>query len=559
MSPPRRFFAWYFGESGRRVFVWAVWAVMVGLAAGFVAQYGRNIPVNDEWAFVPDYFAPPGHQFGWLFERHTDHRYPLARGIFLACLHLSGYDFRAAQWVSLGVTAAAAACLVAAARRFRGTAEYTDCLYPVLLLHRGHCEDQLMGYQLAFTLTLLGVCGFVLAVALSRTRPRLLTAAGCAAVVALGGGAGVVFAPLLCGWVVWRGWRAKRWLTCGLAVAAFGYAAWAASDALRNPLADPKNPPTKAVGVCCEVAESTLGQSLAAGGVYGWAVLTAAGVLALVLLWQARRPDARPCALGLLAVLGGAGGFVAAIGTARSNGFAYRFSTFTQLLPVVGLLAAARFLPRRVPPVWVAAILTAVVAGLVVRQNWGLGSGYARRYVEAYEAAERDAASGVPIDLLAERNQPYFTTGFPQFWRTLWEHRVGPAAAAPPSRAVRTEPTTFREVPALDPRLPPPHPNHRLFAVAVPDDRPVLAVRVRFARRSHAPWEPFRLHWITAAPDGTDDVHFEILSPWTIPGEASTLIWVDGRLRGAWVELVPPAEDLDVTAVELLYPTDPAR
>src|SRR5262245_1124612 len=100
----RRWFTWYFGDPGRRLVVWAAWAAVVALAGGFVGRYGRDIPMNDEWAYVADFFAPAERQTEWVFERHAEHRYPLARGLFLACLHASGDDFRAALWVSLGVS-----------------------------------------------------------------------------------------------------------------------------------------------------------------------------------------------------------------------------------------------------------------------------------------------------------------------------------------------------------------------------------------------------------------------------------------------------------------------
>lgn len=552
----RRWLTWYFGDPGRRLVVWAAWAAVVALAGGFVGRYGRDIPMNDEWAFVPDFFAPVERQTEWVFERHSEHRYPLARGLFLTCLHLSGDDFRAALWVSLGVSATAAGCLIIAARRFRGTTEYTDALFPVLLLHRGHCEDQLMGYQLAFTLTVLGLCGFLLAVACSRTRPRLLPATLCAAVVACGGGVGVAFAPLLCLWVVWRAWAARRgWIAAVLAVGVLGYSGWAMNDALSTPRTEPRNSLPKAIEVIGQTVEGSLGQALSPGkGKYGLAALTAAGAVAGWLLWKARRAETRSDALGLLAVLVGGCGFVAAIGLSRDNGHAFRFTAFSQFLPIVGLLTVARFLPNP-RPVWytvVTTVLATALAVVILRLHWKPGRDYADRYADAYRQAERDAAAGVPIDFLAERNTPYFSTGFPQFWPILQAHGVGPAANAPPPRPLRTEPTTFRPDPTPDPRLDPPLPGHQLVAVAVPTDRPVLAVRVRFIRPDLAQFDPFRFRWI----DESGRPHAELLQPWLLPIESSIVLWLNGRVRGVWVELPVENAKVELRSVELLYPAD---
>ena len=177
---------------------------------------------------------------------------------------------------------------------------------------------------------------------------------------------------------------------------------------------------------------------------------------------------------------------------------------------------------------------------------------YANRYLTAYELAAKDAAAGVPIDLWAERHAPYFSTGFPQFWPLLREHRVGPAALAPPPRPLRAEPISVRRVPALDPRFTPLVHEHQFFALDGGGDRFVVAVRLRFTRPSIREWETVHFHWVTLAADGTERVHRETLRPWVLPGESSVVLWVHARLRGVWVESGEPHWLVTPHAAEVL-------
>ena len=84
----------------------------------------------------------------------------------------------------------------------------------------------------------------------------------------------------------------------------------------------------------------------------------------------------------------------------------------------------------------------------------------------------------------------------------------------------------------------------------------MLPVRVRFARPDLAQSNTFRFHWITAEPDGTERVHFEPLHAWLRPGEATTLLWMDGRVRGVWLESGAPDWKIELRSMELLFPAE---
>ena len=181
--------------------VFTVWVAMTASACLFVARNGYNLPRQDEWEFV-DVLTGDGGGMGWVFARHAEHRFPLARAVYLGLHSATGRDFRAGMWLTVFLLSASAAVLLLAARRQRGRSALPDLLVPVLLLNAGHAENFTMGYQIAFTLTVALLAGFVAAVSWAhRLGPR--RAAGLCGVatlgVALGGGFGLAFAPGL-GW-----------------------------------------------------------------------------------------------------------------------------------------------------------------------------------------------------------------------------------------------------------------------------------------------------------------------------------------------------------------------
>ena len=70
---------------------------------------------------MPVYFDSPAAKWHWVFAHHSEHRYPLARGIFLGLLWLTNSDFRAGMVVSTGLLVASAMLLIVAARRLRSS------------------------------------------------------------------------------------------------------------------------------------------------------------------------------------------------------------------------------------------------------------------------------------------------------------------------------------------------------------------------------------------------------------------------------------------------------
>ena len=149
-------------------------------------------------------------------------------------------------------------------------------------------------------------------------------------------------------------------------------------------------------------------------------MLAAAVVTGCALLWKlGRKPEGRAVPLGLLAVLVGTLGFLAAVGVTRPSGFAPRFAAIACLLPALAVLTAAGWLPRFRSDTGVSLLFVAVGGLLFVRGNDEAGGRYALPYHRSFELVEADIRAGVPLNLFADRHTLYWSTGFPQFWPTL--------------------------------------------------------------------------------------------------------------------------------------------
>ncbi len=526
-SRAKRAWEWYLSDSGRRLFVGAVWAALVAITFSYVVEYARNWPVNDEWAFVGDFIGGDRQRTEWIFDRHAEHRYPFARAILVSIDEVCGHDYRIAIGVHAALLAAASGFLILAARRLRGTTEYTDCLFPALLLHRGHCEDLLMGYQIAFGLSVFCVAALVLA--LSGARPRLWSAALAVVGLAGGGGAGILYAiPLgavLLGILV----RERRGIAPGLlALVAVFAAGWQIADQLRKPPLNPHNGAAKTAEVFLQAADGAFGRAVdddfPSFGISIGVIVIAAAVLAAGSLARAvRREPAVHRPLGLLAVLAGTFGFLLAIGSVRTNGYAYRFSSFSQFAVIVPWLWTTRFPGRRRWQVVVGAMVTAIAATAIVRQNWGVGTQYGDRYAAAYEAAEADARRGIPIDILAERNIYYFPSpdSNARPWGLLREAGIAPFSATPaPGAGWRTQPGTLDG-----------EPGGTRWKIGPEGAPPARALRIRGSCPRMAEWARMRFTWTDIASDGTESPHPESRGAWRAGGAWATVLWFDCRIR----------------------------
>lgn len=183
-------------------FVAAGWVAMLVLAVTYVTRNGRNLPMQDEWEFIPPLLGLTSG-WDWVFEKHYEHRYVLGRLLYLALHRTTGNWFPAGMVLTLLFLAGSAFLLVRVARRVRGYDHPADLWFPVLLLNAGHYENLLMGYQVVFTLTKALAAVLLAVVARSREADPALCAS-CAGALLLGimtgGGIGLLFVPLVGAW-----------------------------------------------------------------------------------------------------------------------------------------------------------------------------------------------------------------------------------------------------------------------------------------------------------------------------------------------------------------------
>lgn len=189
----------------------ALWAALTVLAVAFVFVVGSNCPNADEWEFVP---ALTGNEpLGpWLWAQHNEHRLPLPRLAYWVLFQLT-HDFRAGSLLQIGILSGTSLGLMSLAARFRGFPHWADAFFPVSLLHVGHWENLLIGYNIcfAFILALETAIGVI---AIRTTRENAFRS-GCMAgvlmcLLCLCGGGGVVTAMPVAAWlvslafIVWR-------------------------------------------------------------------------------------------------------------------------------------------------------------------------------------------------------------------------------------------------------------------------------------------------------------------------------------------------------------------
>jgi hypothetical protein len=552
----------HLAASWQPVAVWTLWAAAVWRTGAFVARYGFNIPFSDEWDFAYVTFAPLREQLGWLVERHGEHRFVLGRVVYLCLLHLTGHDYRAGMWLSVGLLSGTAAALVLVARRLRGRTVLADAAFPLLFLHPAHNENLLMGYQIVFTITVLALAVFALVVAGSADAPPGRSAArgaACLAVVAPGGWLGLLFVPAIGAWVGWQAWRTsgdpvRRWGAVAVVGAAAVYLGWSGTnllEILKHQKAPTEVPsPAARVRSVAEVAGIALGSGLGlrsqdrffTAGVFLLVAQAATG--AYLVRVAVRRPGERGAALGFVVLLVGAVLFELSIGYSRGSGLAARYTAFTALGVAVSLFALARY--ARWSP-WPAAALVAAFVVFVSPDNTAYGVGCGKIHFAQHQRAVTDARTGMPVDVLADRHQNFFygdktRRGWLELWRhDFWIVRGLPAPADRPGT-----PMAFgRDGVVVENRA-----AYDRYRVDLGGEREVSFVRVKFVPKGFAAWEPFVFAWTDPR---TGERKRDVVNPWVwtlSPETQSATFWVDGPIT--WGELIMGREGcrFDVKAVE---------
>ncbi|MEJ5276802.1 MAG: hypothetical protein WHU94_12915 [Thermogemmata sp.] len=389
-----------------------IWALLSALAVMFVLMFVANAPYADEWEFVPVLVGaePMGPA---LWAQHNEHRMPLSRTIYFVTFRWTK-DFRTGSLLQVVMLAMLCLGLLRLVGRWRGQNDWPDLFFPLTLLHAGHWENWIMGYQLCFVLYTVGVT-LLMVVAITAERSSVVRTAWFAGLlaflVATTGGFGL---PVALATSLWLGYlavllgrerrRTEALIPLGLLLAVLVYLAAYFWD-YRRPEHHP--PPCmdwrKVLPVSGQVLAMTWGISAA----ILWP-LAALGVLLplgylLGRMW--RDHLTAPARWGVLAVIVGQLGLAVAIGIARGGfgadmGLWSRYSLLAWPLVGLGYLMAVRSGQRRVT------IALCLAAALFFPGNMIQGLYYGGNVMMRQQALAEDAAAGRPADWLVERHFP---------------------------------------------------------------------------------------------------------------------------------------------------------
>lgn len=381
-----------------------MWLLFTAGAGAFVAFVGTNAPYADEWEFVPALLGDEP-RLPWLWQQHNEHRMPLPRLVVLAYFTLT-HDFRAGMVLQVAMLSALALFLMRLAAKLRGRAHWADAFFPVSLLHVGHWENFVMGYQVCFALfAVLATALAVVALRADRTNAfRSGVIAGVLLLLlALTGGSGLVLVPPVSAWLVfvavtvWKsGAKGRALLVLLLAVLPLAYLGVYFQGYHRPPH---HPPPSTDVGRVTAVTGQVLAMSLGIGlKLVWWAVF--AGMLVLggftlaLLVRRWTEPAERLSVAGLVAVAAGVTGVALAIGVGR-GGFASeemglwsRYSLLTW-----PLLATAYLVWVKIGRKWVP-ILLCVAASVAFPGNTGTGMQQGAAVAGDYAALAAEADAG---------------------------------------------------------------------------------------------------------------------------------------------------------------------
>ncbi len=391
-------------------FVGIIWAAMTLSALGFVLHFGRNAPWADEWETLPGLLNRTP-LLSWLWVQHNEHRLPLPRLIFWILFQLT-HDFRSGMVLQVLLLSAAAIGFVCLARRIRGRSHIADAFFPIAILHWGHVENFVMGYQICFALTACGVFGLLAIIATTTEGNRVRSgymAGGVLLLLATTGGSGLAFVPPVCAWLLYIGYRERAWGLFVIAAIAMAYIGFYLSGYARPPTHPSPNwsQPERA-GV---VAAQVLGMSVGTPAMSNWPIAASyvIGVTAVTLFLLTRTAATNRCrALGLLMLLTGAVGLAIAIGIGRSGfhsdtmGLWSRYSLLT-----VPVLAIAYIVCLQTGGKWArfGPMLLVGVAVLSLPQNVQFGYGWASSYAEDMDAMEVDVRSDLTANEVIRRNR----------------------------------------------------------------------------------------------------------------------------------------------------------
>jgi hypothetical protein len=559
-TPPGRKRWFGAAEPGAIAFVWATWALLLVLDLGFVARYGADAPVWDDFDVVPVAIGERPLTVSWLWSQHNEHRVPLPRLVWLASYHLSAGDFRAGMVCSVVAMSLAAAGLLAVAGALRGGTAYSDAFFPLALLHWGHHATFLWSWEIVFALSTVFACVLLTSIATVAARDlRGATAAGaCLALLPLCGASGVALVPALSLWLSivaasqWRADGPSARVALGWTIAALfilllysrGY-----GGSARPATADGWGSLAKTT---IEFLSLVVGPSAALLWPYSGLAVVAALALTGALLTGAlvREPAERLRAFGLLCFLGAMISLAIGVawgrtGTIRLAGFADRYVTLAVPLAcaislcwqIYGGAVSSRLVPM--------ILLVGMCVLVWPNSRAGLEHGRANRASAA--SLRRDIDAGLPLYKLVRRYTPFLYPSQDVLEANLTmmrRHGIRQFAA------LRNNPR-FDELP-LPQRL---AQSDSPLIFALPEARYLAGIRLQYSHANHrGPAMHFELAWRRDGMNGFPaDRRY---TNWLLPtgSDLTTTIWIDDVVKQVRIRTDDQPAELEIGELILLVP-----
>jgi hypothetical protein len=571
-------------EPGARLFVWGVFGVLALSSAAFVARFGTDVPIWDDYNFVPAVVGEQPVTLGWLWEQSNEHRIPLPKVILVAACRAAGNDVRAGMAASVAILSAVAAALVVLAGRLPGGARPSDAVFSLFLLNLGHASNLLWCNQFHQVIpTGIGTAVLIL-IAWRAQWPGSATAV---VGVALGllplcGGTGLLYVPALASWLLaascvearsqrpGSGRRAAliALLTLpGLVLSALYFHGFRQGD---HPAA--AGGPFDGVRTALQFLTGGIGEPAALGWPWSGAATLGSVVLALAALgrtWVAR-PQERCRVFGLLAFLAALSTVAAGVGWGRGwagplAGFQDRYVTMAVPLWCWLVIVFRLYAPPALGGL-VANTLFAT-ACVLFWPNTEAGLKRGREGAETAAALARDIRSGVPPYRIVARYTPFLHPSQDEIARLLpmlRRTKVGPF------RFLRDDPpfvetplsvmpaglslarwdaaTRTAHVTGVDPQL-----TYRL-----PSPCRVAGVRIRYSH-ANAEGAPARFQFAWRRPGQAGYLDTQRSSNWALPTgmHRQTTVWIDDTPAEFRIQPDNQPCDFHIGEIMLICPAEP--
>jgi hypothetical protein len=449
------------------IVAWSVWCALTASLLLYVRHNSRNIPFMDEFVMVPVMTGTQPVSLGWAWAQHNEHRPLVSRLILAGLTRFVSNDFRTLRYANAVLLSAMAAAMLLLARRLRGSARLTDAALPLSILNIAQAESLMIGFAMNLILT-SGIALALIALATLARRPegtRLAIGFGLAMVVLpLCGGSGLAMLPPLVAWLAgyagWGWWSGRkqgvsnRVIGAGLLLASLAIAAlylYGYNRPAHHPL--PPSAATVASSILMYLSLAVY-PCLSPDRWLAEVILLALLLATLLVLAFAslRRPEERPRALALLAIIVSMLAVAGAVGVSRA-GFgppailASRYVTLTVPLLCVLYLAWLLYGNARARSAVSLGLLVMIAMALPDASSFGRNYG---RHVRTCELrVERSLKDRDPWERLMSRACPAIYPHAEEaaaYFRMLRAARIGPfaelgeariAAAAEPSGATR--------------------------------------------------------------------------------------------------------------------------